>query len=150
VLSTVAVRAASADQVSNLKAQAAALAARIQSLGYQEEAMSEQYDAAQVQLQALQAKVAQAVQEISQAQQAASQTKAALVQEAVQAYVNGGNNPLTSSSVQDATSALVGSAMSRPSPPASKTLSTSITWPRCSTAPLSRTSRRSSAGYRTS
>ena len=49
---------ASADQISDLKAQASALASRIQTLGRQEAALGEQYDGDQLAVQALNAKVA--------------------------------------------------------------------------------------------
>jgi cell wall-associated NlpC family hydrolase len=91
----VVVPQASADQISDLRAQASALAARIQQLGNQEDALSEQYDADQINVQALDAKVAQAAKQVVQAATNSSKARSALAEEAVQAYVRGGANPLT-------------------------------------------------------
>ncbi len=88
---------ASADQISDLQAQANALATKIQSLGVQEEALSEQYDGDQLTVQTLEAKVAQAAQQVAQAGAHASQTRTALEADAIDAYVHGGANPLTTS-----------------------------------------------------
>ncbi len=63
-----AVPRASADQISDLKAQAGALASRIQDLGRQEAALSEQYDADQLAVQALEQKVSQAAKQVAAAQ----------------------------------------------------------------------------------
>ena len=89
---------ASADQISDLKAQAVSLVSRIQSLGQQEEALSEQYDSAQLQVQKLQGEVSQAAGQLASAQKTANQARAAVQQDAVQAYVDGGNSPLLSGS----------------------------------------------------
>jgi peptidoglycan DL-endopeptidase CwlO len=88
----------SADQISDLKAQAVALASRIQTLGQQEEALSEQYDSAQLQVQKLQGDVAQASAQLAAAQKTANKARSALEQDAIQAYVDGGNSPLLSGS----------------------------------------------------
>jgi cell wall-associated NlpC family hydrolase len=82
---------ASADQLSDLRAQAAALNARIQSLGLQEDALAQQYDAANLAVQAAQAKVAQATAQVASANAAADKAKQALGKEAVDAYVQGGS-----------------------------------------------------------
>ena len=87
---------ASADQISDLKAKAASLASRINALGLQEEALSEQYDAAQLRADALQTQVAQAAQQVAAAEASANKARSALKMDAVQAYVHGGNSPLSS------------------------------------------------------
>jgi cell wall-associated NlpC family hydrolase len=100
---------ASADQISDLRAQASALAARIQQLGLQEDALSERYDAAQLNVQSLDAKVAQATQQVQAADRTTSHARDALRQAAIQAYVQGGNTPVTSgNNVSSATNALLG------------------------------------------
>lgn len=96
---------AHADQISNLKAQAAAIAARISSLGIQEEALSETYDQTQSKLDSLQAKLAQAKSALASAQAAASQARKALAADAIQAYVDGGTNPLAASSASNTVTA---------------------------------------------
>lgn len=87
---------ASGDQISDLKAKAATLASRINALGLQEEALSEQYDAAQLRSDALQNQVAQAAQQVAAAEASANKARTALKSDAVQAYVHGGNSPLSS------------------------------------------------------
>jgi cell wall-associated NlpC family hydrolase len=89
---------ASADQISDLRAQASALANRIQQLGQQEEALSEKYDAAQLAVQGLEARVTQAALQVAAADAHVSRTRNALRQDAVEAYVHGGSSPLTASS----------------------------------------------------
>jgi cell wall-associated NlpC family hydrolase len=97
VTSGLLVPSASADQISDLKAQAASIASRIDALGQQEEALSERYDAAQLQVATLQARVTQASQELAAAQAKVDQARQVLKQDAVQAYVDGGQNQLSSS-----------------------------------------------------
>jgi peptidoglycan DL-endopeptidase CwlO len=87
---------ASADQISDLRAQAAALSSRITALGNQEEALSERYDQAVLQVQVLQGKVTQATHQLAAAEATTNKARAALKQDAVDAYVNGNNNPYTS------------------------------------------------------
>jgi cell wall-associated NlpC family hydrolase len=89
---------ASADQISDLRAQASALASRIQQLGLQEEALAEKYDAAQLAVQNLEAKVAQAAQQVAAADAHESKARVGLRQEAIQAYVHGGSSPFTAGS----------------------------------------------------
>lgn len=89
---------ASADQISNLRAQAAAIASRIDALGAQEDALSERYDQAQMQVQTLQSKVAEARQQVDAAQASAAKARNVLEQDAIQAYINGGQSPLQSGS----------------------------------------------------
>lgn len=100
---------ASADQISNLKAQAAAIAAKINALGQQEDALSERYDAAQLQVSTLQEKVTEASDKLAAAQAATERAKKALKQDAIQAYINGGRSPLQSgpSLVQGADNSLL-------------------------------------------
>ena len=88
---------ASADQLSDLKAKAAAIANRIAALGQQEEALSEQYDAAQLRMQSLQEQVNLAQQQLASAEASADQARQALKADAVAAYVHGGNNPMSGS-----------------------------------------------------
>ncbi len=99
---------ASADQMSNLQAQAAALTAKLNSLGIQEEALAEKYDQAQYEVGQLKTKVAAAQAQLAAAEATTAKARQALKQEAIQAYINGGNNPLGSSSVvQNATQSLL-------------------------------------------
>ena len=100
---------ASADQISDLKAQASALASRIQTLGMQEAALGEQYDADQLAVQALNAKVAQAAKQVAVASAHASKSRTALQADAIDAYVHGGNDPLTVSNnpMNNATNSLL-------------------------------------------
>ena len=87
---------ASADQISNLRAQAAAIAAKINALGQQEDALAERYDAAQLQVSTLQAKVKQASTQLAAAEATTARARAVLRADAIQAYVNGGTSPLQS------------------------------------------------------
>ncbi len=100
---------ASADSVSDLRSQAAALVSRINALGQQEEALSEQYDQARNQVQTLQGQVASATLQLNASVASTSRARAALLQDAVNAYVNGGSNPLSSGSseIQNATNSLL-------------------------------------------
>jgi cell wall-associated NlpC family hydrolase len=100
---------ASADQISDLKAQASALASRIQNLGLQEAALSEQYDGAVLAVQTLEGKVAQAAQQVAAASAHASRARTALQADAINAYVHGGTNPLIAGGnpVSDATNGLL-------------------------------------------
>jgi peptidoglycan DL-endopeptidase CwlO len=100
---------ASADSVSDLRAQAAALVSRISALGQQEEALSEQYDAARNQVQTLQAQVAAATTQLDASEVSTSRARSALLEDAVTAYVNGGANPLStgSSALQSANTSLL-------------------------------------------
>jgi peptidoglycan DL-endopeptidase CwlO len=100
---------ASADQISDLRAQADALANRIQTLGQQDAALVEQYDGDVLAVQTLQGKVAQAATQVASDGARVSTARQALEQDAIQAYVHGGSNPLTSSSnsVSNATNSLL-------------------------------------------
>ena len=94
--------------MSNLQAQAAALAAKISSLGMQEDALSEKYDQANYEVGLLKTQVATAQAHLTLAQAATSKARQALKADAIQAYVNGGNNPLNSTNaVQSATDSLL-------------------------------------------
>jgi cell wall-associated NlpC family hydrolase len=94
--------------MSNLQAQARALEAKISSLGSQEEALSERFDQAQYQLDGLQTRVAAAQAQLTAAEAVTARARLALKADAVQAYVDGGNNPLQSGSgVQGATDSLL-------------------------------------------
>ena len=107
--SGLAVPRASADQISDLKAQASALASRIQDLGRQEAALSEQYDADQLKVQALEQKVSQSAKRVMAANASASRARTALQADAINAYVHGGSNPLTAggTAISDATNGLL-------------------------------------------
>jgi cell wall-associated NlpC family hydrolase len=89
---------ASADQIADLKAQAAAIQSRIAALGLQESALDERYNGAVLKAQGLEAMVTQAAQQLAQAQARTNQARDALKQEAVQAYINGGSSPLSAGS----------------------------------------------------
>jgi cell wall-associated NlpC family hydrolase len=82
---------------------------RIQNLGQQEAALSEQYDGDVLAVQTLQGKVAAATQQVASENAAVSSARAALEQVAIQAYVHGGSDPLTSggNAVSDATNSLL-------------------------------------------
>ena len=95
LLTSVASPSAHADQIATLKAQASAIASKISTLGIQEEVLSETYDRTQSQLNALEAKLAQAKSALAGAQASAAQARAALAADAIQAYVDGGTNPLS-------------------------------------------------------
>ena len=97
LLAALASPPAHADQISTLKAQAAAIAAKISTLGLQEEVLSETYDRTQSQLDSLEAKLAKAKSALAAAQASATQARAALAADAIQAYVDGGTNPLSAS-----------------------------------------------------
>jgi cell wall-associated NlpC family hydrolase len=107
--SSFAVPAASADQISDLKAQASQLAARIQDLGRQEAALGEQYDADVLGVQTLEGKVTQAARQVAAAGASASRAKTALQADAIEAYVHGDSNPLTAggTAVSDASNSLL-------------------------------------------
>jgi len=107
--SGLAVPRASADQISDLKAQAAAIASRIQTLGEQEAALSEQYDGDVLAVQSLQAKVASAAQQVASENSQVSVARSALQADAIQAYVHGGTSPLAAgnSAVTSATNSLL-------------------------------------------
>jgi peptidoglycan DL-endopeptidase CwlO len=107
--SGLAVPRASADQISDLKAQAGALAGRIQDLSHQEAALSEQYDADQIAVQALEQKVSQAAKQVAAAHASADRARTALEADAINAYVHGGSNPLTAggTAMADATNGLL-------------------------------------------
>jgi cell wall-associated NlpC family hydrolase len=96
LVSNFAVARASADQISDLRAQASALAARIQSLSGQEDALSEQYDGDVLKVQTLEGKVAQAARRLSEASAQESRSKSILQRDALNAYVHGGADALTS------------------------------------------------------
>jgi cell wall-associated NlpC family hydrolase len=87
------VPSASADQISNLQAQAAALAAQINTLGAQEDALSERYDQAEGQLNLLERQVAQAQSLLASAQASQNAAKATLQTDALDAYMNGDASP---------------------------------------------------------
>jgi cell wall-associated NlpC family hydrolase len=107
--SGLAIPRASADSISDLRAQAAALVSRINSLGLQEDALSEQYDAARNQVQTLDAQVSAAAQQLTATEARTSRDRAVLLQDAVDAYVNGGNSPQStgSTAMQSANNALL-------------------------------------------
>jgi cell wall-associated NlpC family hydrolase len=90
---------AQADQVTDKKAQAAALAQKINADARQVEVLAEQYNGAQYHLAAVQQQMAAASQHLAAAQAAADRDRAALGAEAVLAYMHGGVTaaPTTSS-----------------------------------------------------
>jgi cell wall-associated NlpC family hydrolase len=86
---------ASADQIADKRAQAVALAQKIQTLGRQEDGLSERFDQATLALQAAQDRVNRANQQLAADQSAQTRARGALTSEAVDAYVNGGNEATT-------------------------------------------------------
>ncbi len=84
-----------ADQISDQKAQAAALAQKIDADARQVEVLAEQYNGAQYHLAQVQQQLTDAEQGLQAAQSDAEHDRAALAAEAVQAYVHGGltNSP---------------------------------------------------------
>jgi len=82
--------------MSSLQAKASQLASQIQALGYRQDALAEQYDQAQLQVQALAGKVSQAKAALEAAQAAEAKAKKSLVQDALQAYMDGGTDPYSS------------------------------------------------------
>ncbi|MDA8047698.1 MAG: NlpC/P60 family protein [Actinomycetota bacterium] len=95
--------------MSNLQAQAAALAAKLNSLGNQEEALAERYDQAQYQLGNLEGQVSAAQKSLAAAQARTDQARQALKADAINAYVNGGNTQPTGGgdAMQSATESLL-------------------------------------------
>lgn len=81
---------ASADQLSDLRAKAQAIAAKIQAFGYQEASLGERFDAATLAQQQAAAKVSQAAKQVASANAKAESARSALRQEAVDAYTRGG------------------------------------------------------------
>ncbi|MDE3204161.1 MAG: hypothetical protein KGQ66_08045, partial [Acidobacteriota bacterium] len=102
------VPSASADQMSSLQAQAAALTAKITNLGRQVESLAEQYDQAQYQLGQLRTQEASAQKTLSASEAAAGQARQALKSDAIAAYVTGGTTgSAAGSSVQSANDSLL-------------------------------------------
>jgi peptidoglycan DL-endopeptidase CwlO len=83
--------AASADQIAQKQAQARRLADQIDSLGRREAALSEQYDKARLDAQAANARELQAAANEKAALDAASRSRSVLENNALDAYVHGGN-----------------------------------------------------------
>lgn len=82
---------AHAETIANAKAQAAAIAARLNYLGGQVSQLSEKYDQAQLTLSQANQRVAKAQIQITQTQEAISSIKSKLAQEAITAYIDGGS-----------------------------------------------------------
>jgi hypothetical protein len=83
---------AKADGLSDLRAEAAQIAARINSLGTEEETLSEQYDAALIHQKAVAVDVARARVAVAQADGNTSKAAVALRREAIDAYVDSGSS----------------------------------------------------------
>jgi peptidoglycan DL-endopeptidase CwlO len=83
--------AVAADPIAQKEAQARSLANQIDALGRKEAALSEQYDKAQLDAQAANARVQQAAQNEAAAQGAAGRARSVLQDNAVSAYIHGGN-----------------------------------------------------------
>ena len=81
---------AHADNVSDKKAQAAALAAKINADSRQVEVLAEQFNGAQLHLTQVQQQLADAAQRLQTTQATTEQNRVALAKEAVQAYMHGG------------------------------------------------------------
>lgn len=90
VATSVAPGPALADPVSDKKAQAAALAQRINADARQVEVLAEQYNGAQYHLDDVQRQMADAAQKLSATQATTEQNRDALAKEAVTAYMHGG------------------------------------------------------------
>jgi cell wall-associated NlpC family hydrolase len=102
------VPSATADAISDKRAQAAALLAQIQSLGLKESGLSEQFDGDILALNAAKARVAKAAADAAHADLVAGHDKAVLRQVAVQAYMGAGGAAVVATSG----SATAGSAQS--------------------------------------
>ncbi len=85
-----ALPSASADAVSDKRAQAQALSNQIDALGRKESALAEQYDAAVIAAQSTATKVSQQQAAVVAADASASKAKGAIQADAVDAYVHGG------------------------------------------------------------
>jgi cell wall-associated NlpC family hydrolase len=97
---SVAPAPASADAVTDKKAQAAALAQKINADAQQVEVLAEQYNGAQYHLAQVQQQLSDAQQRLGVARASAERNRAALAGEAVLAYIHGGvpNSPSLTSS----------------------------------------------------
>jgi len=91
-----------AASLSGLRAEAAAISARIQGLGQQVEALAERYDGAQLQLSQTEARVAGARRAVAAALADAAKARSVLETEAVNAYVSGGDEVPALSSLPSA------------------------------------------------
>jgi cell wall-associated NlpC family hydrolase len=98
---------AKADSLSDLRAQAAQIAQRINSLGVQEETLSEQYDGALIHQKAMITKVAQARADVAKADSDSKKAAEALQQEAVTAYVDNGSSGSSTNSIKSADDTLL-------------------------------------------
>jgi cell wall-associated NlpC family hydrolase len=90
MVGSVAPVSASADPVADKKAQAAALAAKINADGHQVEILAEQFNTAQLHATQVARQLADAQQHLASAQATATQERLALHDEAVVAYLHGG------------------------------------------------------------
>jgi cell wall-associated NlpC family hydrolase len=86
-----ALPSASADAVSDKRAQAQALSNQIDALGRKESALSEQYDGAVLAAQSTATKVSQQQAAVAAADASAAKAKGAIQADAVNAYVHGGS-----------------------------------------------------------
>ncbi|TAN30877.1 MAG: hypothetical protein EPN30_00750, partial [Actinomycetota bacterium] len=84
---------ASAQTIADAQAQAAAITARLNYLGGQVSALAEQYNQAQLSLAKVNQQVKDQQSQISQTQAQITSIKAQITQEAINAYVTGGNLP---------------------------------------------------------
>jgi len=89
---------AASGNLSTLRAQAAALASRINTLGNQEEQLAEKYDSSVIALKRDKANVAAAKARVAKADGQAGAAATALRSEAVSAYIDSGTSSATSSS----------------------------------------------------
>ncbi len=85
-----ALPSASADAVSNKRAQAQALSNQIDALGRKESALAEQYNAAVLAAQSTATKVSQQEAAVAAADASANKAKTAIQSDAVNAYIHGG------------------------------------------------------------
>ena len=84
---------ASGETLANAKAQATAIAARLNALSSQVAQLSEKYDQAQISLTQVNQQVGTAQAQIAQTEAKITHIKSMLAQEAINTYVNGGNLP---------------------------------------------------------
>ena len=91
ILGTVAVAtASSADPIADKRAEAAALASKIDAQGRQIQVLAEQYDGARLHAEQVRQQLATAAGNLSQATKQAAEARTALGQQAVGAYIHGG------------------------------------------------------------
>ena len=136
----VAVPPAHAGQLADERAQAQALADRIDALGQQESALAERYDSGVISLERANARVAVSAEALASAQAGQARTLRLLEQAALEAYVGGGPQVALAGPVplKNLNEALLAKSSRRPSRQAKPMCSTSTGWrPRWPAPPTS-------------